>query len=628
MDLFSLYGDLSDRIVSVEKFLNNYIEDLGLIEYKEMDLSYYKNEIGKDIVWKIILNNCNQEQTKKIWNFLLFPERYGLQKLTNAGIKKIERMLCRVDRIFLALTISETDPKSRLKEIFTVKWLYDRCREVERKPDNHLDLWPRGHFKSTIITKLGILQELLINDKIKIIVITFKVAFANEIMDFIKTTLQINLKLKYLFDDILYQDPEKESPAGKWTSKGGIWLKNAIHQPEASLMYCSIMKLATGKHFNLRVYDDIIVSDSVNSKATINKINQRITDSKNIGTMGVGVINREQFVGTRYHKDDSWQWMIDSKMITPRVYKATHNGKLDGDPVFLSKEEWGLYQSGEKGDLYVVSCQMLQQPVISETALFEIKTIRPFYNYREMDIFIMIDPASGLKETNDRTSIAVIGVDSRNKKYLLDGYADRMDLPTTYQKIKSLHKKWSDYIPSYGYGIYVGYEKFGKDRDIEWIKSLQEQDGYHFDIIKIGFGNKQKNKNSRIARLVVDTKRNNFYVPYIVKRNGIFCTWKVVEEDGIDFLSFTELPKKEQLELDYLMKNEFTVTRQVLPICKLDMNGDEYDYVLDFFDELESFPYAKHDDISDSISRIYDFPDLIDKIGGNEYFDTKNDIVY
>ena len=75
-------------------------------------------------------------------------------------------------------------------------WIYDRCREVEADRDSRLDLWARFHYKSSIITFLGSIQEILLNPDITIGLLSFSARQAKPFLRQIMQEFDGNEKLK------------------------------------------------------------------------------------------------------------------------------------------------------------------------------------------------------------------------------------------------------------------------------------------------------------------------------------------------------------------------------------------------------------------------------------------------
>src|SRR5258705_11797676 len=127
---------------------------------------------------------------------------------TEAGLEGI-RWLGRNDRFFLLTTLLHR--KDALHP-----WLYERCREVEQAPDGHLDLWAREHYKSTIITFTGIIQEVICDPDITVCIFSHTKDIARAFLEQIKTELENNEELKTVYNDVLYWNPRSE--AQKWSA--------------------------------------------------------------------------------------------------------------------------------------------------------------------------------------------------------------------------------------------------------------------------------------------------------------------------------------------------------------------------------------------------------------------------
>lgn len=241
--------------------------------------------------------------------------------------------LGRLDRFFLLTHI--------LKRSDAVHpWIYSRCREVERDPDGYLDLWSREHYKSTVITFAGVIQEILCNPEITIGIFSFNKPVARKFLRQVKYEFESNQTLKDLYPDILWADPKKESP--RWSEDSGLVVKRKGNPKEATLEANGLVDgQPTGAHYLLRVYDDVVTVDSVTSPEMIHKTTEAWSLSDNLGARPEdGSLARSWHIGTRYHFGDTYSTMIEMGAVKPRIYPATHDGTRDGRPVFLSEAVW------------------------------------------------------------------------------------------------------------------------------------------------------------------------------------------------------------------------------------------------------------------------------------------------
>lgn len=485
-------------------------------------------------------------------------------------------------------------------------WIYDRAREVEADPDGYLDLWARGHGKSSLITSAGVIQEVLINPEVTIGIFSCTRDIAKPFLSQIKQELEGNEELKKLYPDVLWSSPRSEAPS--WSVDGGLIVKRNGNPKEGTVeAHGLIDAMPTGRHFNLLVFDDIITERHVTNPDQIAKATERVELADNLGS---GEGTRKWMIGTRYSFADSYGHLLDHKIVKERIYPATDDGSLDGKPVFLSQAAWDEKKRAQRN---TIAAQMLQNPIAGKENTFRTKWLRSYWTRPiMMNVYIMGDPSKGRSKTSDRTAIAVIGIDSHGNRYLLDGYCHRMPLSERWLRLLELHRKWSK-MPGVQ-SLNVGWERFGMMADEEYFEEQMRLTGYRFDITELNWVGQvgKESKQSRVERLEPDFRSGSFFFPARIwnphvsdPRTGQRSSSAIwyVEEDS-DEIKHRHYPGLHSDERRAKANGEHW--RVMEPIMRRDEDGNIYDLTRVAFEEIKFFPFSPRDDLIDAISRIYD----------------------
>lgn len=453
-----------------------------------------------------------------------------LLKLPKASYLHACWLLARTSLYFLVrfvLSCSEwvdDDGRPMMARPFALKL----CNEVQADYNGVLDIAARGHFKSTIKTLALPIQVLLNAPETTIGIFSYTRALSKKFLNLIKVELEQNQFLQALSWDyargkqLFWSDPAKEAPT--WSQLEGLVINRSGNSKEASVEAWGLIEsMPVGRHFRLRLYDDVVVPETVNTPELVQKAVSALSMSQALGMPGGQVT----YTGTFYaHSDPHCELLRQGvrlrlnpcyeilSLVRDEIDGQITHLELDPErPVLFTRQELGDYVKGFLPK--EIGTQMYCDPRAGEVTGFEEDWIQEYEESpdriaRGANVYILVDAANSKKKGSSYTAMWVVALRSDGNYYIVDGVRDRLNLDERTEALFRLHRKWQPYE--------VRYEKYGMMVDIPHIKSVQERESYRFRIREVGGST---SKDDRIERLVPLFAQGKFYLPIQMRKKRI-----------------------------------------------------------------------------------------------------------
>jgi len=282
------------------------------------------------------------------------------------------------------------------------------CQSVQEEGLRHLDLWPRGHFKSTMITVGGVIREICLNPNIRILIANATLQNAKSFLREIKTHFERNEKLRELIGDQVNRED-------KWTETEIIVKGRTKNLKEPTVQVAGVGQSLVSQHYDLIIGDDLVNAESVNTPEQIEKTKLWFKSAMSL----LEPTGKIMLIGTRWHFDDLYGWIIKEH---PEYHPQIHSVfKEDGTPIFPERFTPEIIDDIKKTQgSYLFSCQYLNSPVDDENAKFKKSQIvyKEILPDKSFFTTMTVDRAYSLNKTADFTGISVRKKDSENFRYV------------------------------------------------------------------------------------------------------------------------------------------------------------------------------------------------------------------
>ena len=294
------------------------------------------------------------------------------------------------------------------------------ARELQ-DPTDSLQLYPRGVMKSTLI-KYYIIWRIILNPMIRIGFWSKNGRLVRKELRHIKSMCRKPI-LKELWPEVFDVDKFDVDNQDQLIIYRDPMFGDALQ--EAQVEAWGIEADATGHHYDLQIYDDIINEKSVTNAAQIEKVVEWWRMVQAIKEPG----GLEKAIGTRYHLQDIYGHIIDEGFFENiAVMPAIINNK----PTYRFYTIKHLERLRKRMGEYAFSTQYMNNVVPKGRRIF----LPPYPTWNDMPkenrtYYISVDPAPTVKAYSDETAIAVAFVESDNPRGLyfveVNGYKEKPD---------------------------------------------------------------------------------------------------------------------------------------------------------------------------------------------------------
>ena len=291
-----------------------------------------------------------------------------------------------------------------------------QCEMVAKgQQSGTLDVWARGHFKSTIITVAETLQFHLKYPERCTGILAYARPAAKKFLRAIKTLCEQSQLLKACFPEILWETPGTQAP--KWSEDDGIVFKRkSAARGESTIEAWGLTEgMPTGRHFERLVFDDIETEDIANSPKMLADVFSKFDMAGNLSTLKDTDVTR--VIGTYYNHAGPVKKIGDMKLpdgtpiYTLRKVPASDTGTKDGNPVF---EDPGVWEKSKMSKHF--NSQKLCNPTPEDDVLLDTTFLNPIdseFLWKNRFKFMVIDQA-GDKDLNkskgDMWSIGIVSI--------------------------------------------------------------------------------------------------------------------------------------------------------------------------------------------------------------------------